>query len=109
MLYDPKWEVKADPFSLPHFIAWLERQPPERMYDFHNCTGGCLIGQYIASFPDGQYIASFPRVGYVVACLRLFGTDSLGKPNQDIAYEYPRTFGAALERARNLLSETYHG
>ncbi len=27
MLYDPKWEVKADPFSLENLIAWLENQP----------------------------------------------------------------------------------
>ena len=45
MLYDPKWEVKADPFSLADFIAWLETQPADERYDWHD-VHGCACARY---------------------------------------------------------------
>jgi hypothetical protein len=47
MLYDKRWEkpeVKADPLTLESLIAWLEKQPSHKKYDFHNCEGKCLYG-----------------------------------------------------------------
>jgi hypothetical protein len=45
MLYDPKWEQKTDDvFSLESLIAWLEKQPRDRRYDYidtHNCLAAC--------------------------------------------------------------------
>ncbi len=92
MLYDPKWEqeIKADPFMLSSLIAWLKRQPAHERYKFANCEGQCLFSQYLRwalgshRFGDGSY-AEF--------CCHV---------PQAIAAGWPRTFGAALARARAL-------
>ena len=102
MLYDPKWEVetKPDVFSLENLVAWAEKQPAEKEYDF--CCTQCYLGQY------------FEAHGYQVAML---GTDNVtfvdrGKARRvdlpphfnAIAQDEPRTFGAALSRARKALA-----
>ncbi len=47
MLYDPKWG-KDDIWSLPRFIAWLEKQPSDGTY--HYCSSGnCLIAKYLTA------------------------------------------------------------
>lgn len=61
MLYDPKWEVKADPLTLDGLIAWLEKQPADAGYDFCE-IGKCLLAQWVLSIdpqsplPTGQEI-----------------------------------------------------
>lgn len=92
MLFDPKWEqqieTKADPHSLEAVIAWLETQPADREYDFINCRGGCLVGQYgNATGIDWieAHQALHERYGLYFAC------------------GFPCTFGAALSRARKVL------
>lgn len=92
MLYDPKWEqkTKADPFSLVSLIAWLQKQNPNAHYDY--CIPQeCLIGQWLKS----SGIAECGLKSHQVQ--RLFG----GR-GDDIVIPHPRTFGAALERARVL-------
>ncbi len=89
----PTPEVKADPMSLDGFIAWLEKQDAAERYDWENCSGRCLVGQYqchclgvdAANRPSG-YGAFF---GYKLT--NIF---------QRIALEHPWTFGGALTRAR---------
>ena len=98
MLYDPKWEkqaeTKADPLTLPALIAWLEQQPSEATYCYYS-TGHCLIAQYLQAAGLAKSVGghSFTPLG--------------GGPRQnipenfsDIAWDSPRTFGAALNRAR---------
>lgn len=100
MLYNPKWEqkTKADPFTLEGLIAWLEHQPVSKKYNYMNCQGRCLYGQYMKSVgvcwdeaaptghsPDPH--RAFREKVYLIACR------SAG----------PSIFGAALERARALL------
>ena len=31
------------------FRQWLNVQPPDKEYSFHDCTGLCAVGQYMAS------------------------------------------------------------
>lgn len=99
MLYDPKWEKPAeqkvaDPMSLASLIAWLERQPARKTYNYI-CNGHCLLAQY------------FTAMGYqnIVMLSRQFihGRDTLVDlpPHfNSIAINEPRTFGGALRRAR---------
>ena len=90
MLYDPKWEVKADPLSLESLIAWLETQPPETEYEWTDCHGGCLIGRYFAAMGiKGPLYSEVFDEGwkYARVCSDLSG---------------PTTYGAALKRARAL-------
>lgn len=100
MFFDPqcKPEVKPattpDIYALPTLIAWLETKPKDGTYNFYNCNGECLLGQYMTAcgvkhqFGDGQYAE--------LAEVTNWGTG--------IAFEQPNTFGAALERARALQS-----
>lgn len=102
MLYDPKWEqqTKADPFKLETLIAWLESQDPNQQYDYWDCKGRCLYGQYMThhGIPWSEARAS--------DVYREKGAD----PNKiyrewfynKIAVTEPYTFGGALERARKL-------
>jgi len=101
MLYDPKWEAptKANPFTLPSLIAWLEKQPALKTFNFGNCTGECLYGQYMASVgvpwdearkqkaPRIDRYREFRHAVYCAVCIA-------------------DTFGAALKRARKAYSST---
>ena len=31
------------------FRAWLNVQPDDKQYSFHDCTGNCAMGQYMTS------------------------------------------------------------
>lgn len=92
MLYDPKWEMKAKP-SLDGLIAWLETQDPTVAYDFDNCQGQCLIGQYMNHLGIGWIN------NYMPTCRTIFGGDGF---SVGVAVEEPWTYGAALFRARAL-------
>lgn len=101
MLYDPKWEVevKADPFSLESLIAWLETMPIDKSYNYMDCDGRCLLGQYGSHV--GARFHKFTRAKF---------DSSLGK-FRDLVYEQvasdaPHTFGAALDRARTALAKS---
>lgn len=98
MLYDPKWEQKtrADPFKLEGLIAWLENQSPGRRYEYYDCHGGCLIGIYSAD------------VGVDMSeCHDAFWRRGKGQGElHEIAKPKPWTMGAALNRARDYLSQS---
>lgn len=84
-------ETKADPFSLESLIAWLEKQPADKKYDYFNCQGACLIDQYfgrITSFAEYHDICERTNWG------------------AEIAGPMPHTFGAALDRARAALVQS---
>jgi hypothetical protein len=102
MLYDPKWEVKTDPFTFESLIAWLERQPAQKEYCFMD-NGGCLFFQYLEEMGVdvvGVGGASFRRE----ADDRDGGRHPLPTGWPSLASLEPHTFGAALERARAALA-----
>ena len=97
---DPKWEqqAKADPFKLETLIAWLEKQPGKKAYNYCDISN-CLLSQY------------FQAQGFDAAQTGGHGQLAWGSPRQYakwpaewivIPEDMPRTFGAALERARKL-------
>jgi hypothetical protein len=103
MLYDKRWDktdTKTDPLSLGSLIAWLETKSPTQHYDYRNCDGECLYGQYMAS--------------HGIAWQESGATGNLDAPKKrsdfcclvyhEIARPLPWTFGAALERARAAVS-----
>ena len=104
MLYDPKWEktteTKPEVFSLAGLIAWLEQQPPEAEYDWPDIDG-CLLCNYLRAVtgvkrPAAQQWATSKSIGF----------DTLGKNwgYWQICKVQPRTYGAALARARAVLA-----
>ena len=96
MLYDPKWEteVKADPFSLESLIAWLEKQPVDKVYDFNDCGGGCLLEQYAAAMGIPDECGRYGKLD------DLFDRGVSPRHRPAIAVQKPWTFGAALARAK---------
>lgn len=95
MLYDPKWEVKADPefdgVTLSGLIAFLQTKDPLQRYEYANPLI-CAAAQYKASigYRGNDVLVSFglcPMPGD--AGFWLF----------KILGSHPYTFGAALERA----------
>lgn len=102
MLYDPKWETKVDPLSLAGLIAWLETQPANRTYEWMDCSGGCLIGEYGRAIG----IKRLDRRNYELN--QIFGGDNgtiFDTYSQVCNGGGPYTYGAALKRAREVLSE----
>lgn len=99
MLYDKRWdkqvETKADPFSLESLIAWLEKQPAKKKYDYFDCRGRCLFGQYAAATMDMSWMNVVVLEGHKHEFKLLA---------YDIACQKPYTFGAALERARAVMA-----
>lgn len=93
MLYDPKWEKKTatDPLSLEGLIAWLETKNPDESYNFHDCKGACLWDQYMGRCTGSEEYEKIWKH------FRTFGFS---------AATSPRTFGAALARARAALAES---
>jgi len=107
MLYDQRWDAKtkADPFSLESLIAWLEKQPADGVYCYAD-TGHCLISQHFKAAGFGPRIA----VGVGSFCTAPLRSERWSRDNNypsafdDIAVARPRTFGAALTRARAVLA-----
>lgn len=98
MLYDPNWEVKtkADPFTLTSLIGWLEKQPLNKSYGYFNLRH-CVMAEYFRAqgyrwvlMGGGEFNHGFLWI------LRKRLPDTFIK----IAVRWPRTYGAALERAR---------
>lgn len=88
MLYDLKWDTR----SLESFINWLEQKPREAKYDFCH-PDKCAIAQWLQEKGDPEYS---------IACVEpLFAGNGeyVAQGNGDIRCW---TFGAALERAREV-------
>lgn len=86
-------DSKSRIFSLEGLIAWLETQDPATEYDYSDCFGMCLIGQYLAARGVpweeeryGDFLTLPARVTIASGCSAPFG----------------ETYGAALDRARAL-------
>lgn len=85
-------QVQQGP-SVAGFIAWLEKHPAHAEY-FWSSGSVCACGKYAESI--GQYRDWMGRIvsrNYLI-------WDKL----DHIAHARPRTFGAALERARALIA-----
>jgi hypothetical protein len=102
MLYDPKWEGA----SLLGFIGWLETKDPKARYNFNDCNGLCLLGQYMTAIgiawtgaPE-HWNRSWDKSSYMRVAQRLFGPTRYKEPAFWVLSKRPHTFGAALKRAR---------
>jgi hypothetical protein len=96
MLYDPKWEIKPLTFSPDGLIEWLEKQPAAEVYDYHDCDT-CLAAQFNAAC-GLEYYPPNPLLFWK------FWTDFRYKLEW-LATDSPRTFGAALDRARKAFAK----
>ncbi len=89
MLYDKRWERKAEQPSLEGLLAWLEAQP-DRVYDYTDARD-CLVARYL------QHIGYSQRA----SGLHAHEIDTFfGREGHRIAVQRPWTYKAALHRAR---------
>jgi hypothetical protein len=107
MLYDPKWELRHDPFALPSLIAWLEGQDPLEDYCYSS-TGECLLARYFTARGFNKVIMAAGFFYHWPRPTAQYEITHLPPHFNDIAKGKVRTFGAALDRARALsLVHTY--
>lgn len=99
MLYDPKWEVKADPFKLETLIAWLETQNPRTEYDYTNPQDCVLCRYFTAQGFKGVNVAQNLLWHEGAA-----GHTKFPEAMWNVAYcdRDPGTYGAVLKRARKI-------
>lgn len=90
----PQVEPKADPFTLDSLIAWLETKDPVEEYVWFNLKGSCLLSQYSCAHGGSPW--------YV----KHFGGEEKCQPFENMAFDRPHTFGAALTRARSIKAGT---
>lgn len=95
MLYDKRWNAKADPFSLEALISWLKKQPAEKKYH-HGSLQFCLLAQFIRHTGVSNRNAIKDK-SWELGILPPFATVAFGASGAG-----PYTFGAALTRARAL-------
>ena len=97
-------ETKPQVPSLRGLVAWLETQDPTTEYDWACTNGGCLMGLYATSvgicYKD---MCTWPQDGGRPYYERCNNNGGGGPYSGIIAISKPRTFGAALERARSCL------
>lgn len=96
-----KVQIKTKPkrWTIEHLIKFLETKDPNEQYCYVS-TGNCLNAQYI-------------RWAYKIPMLLCVGVDDyfafpfwygrIPEEFNTVAIQSPRTFGAALERARSYL------
>lgn len=104
MLYDKRWDKKitADPFSLEALIAWLEMRPADEVYPFFDIYG-CVMCQFRQA--QGQATPWLTRGAYTGPFDRGLGEADTVNRYHAVAGTAPFTFGAALSRARAILSK----
>jgi hypothetical protein len=107
MFFDPgtKTETKTDLLALDSLIAWLEKQPANRTYCYTD-NGHCLIGQYLEQ-TLGEPVSVGPLEYQTRALLGTEADIRLPRSWNHVASVWPHNFGAALERARQLVAKAY--
>ena len=95
-------EPKHDPFTLESLVAWAEKQPTHKRYDFW--CDRCYLGQYFEA--HGYQI---DMIGCGTVTFAGHKTKNLPPFFNSIAMSQPHTFGAALTRARAALTSQNKG
>jgi hypothetical protein len=98
MLHNKSTGLKPDVMSMESLVNWLEQQPPEKTYNYYS-NRNCLVAQYLKS--NGHEDVLIFSMGHWQDhndIDRLFPIKF-----DDVAVAQPRTFGAALKRAKACL------
>lgn len=113
MLHNSNWDRRPEP-SLPGLIAWLRTMPAGGKYDFCDCHGQCLVGQYMAHLGiPWEYSSASCDTTYIRTIKSIFDAYRTGdcpshrrwdSPAWCVIVTGPWTFGAALVRAEALVA-----
>lgn len=102
MLYDPKWNTKTEEqiLSFENLAAWLRTKNPKGTYNYTDCGGRCLYGQYMKAHGI-KWVDSGSGAGLkdCTEARENFCCDVY----LEVARPTPWTFGDALERTEQFL------
>lgn len=92
MLYNKDWdtETKTNIYTMESLVAWLEKQPFNKIYDYANCKGKCLLGLYLGGTEKAFLDFSGTGHPFEMAVYRLATTKT-------------HTMGAMLKRIKKAL------
>jgi hypothetical protein len=98
--------TKPEDLTIESVVKWLEKQPSNRAYDYRNAYG-CLAQQYNKSigreYPVLQLAKQLRADGLPLIMGEVeYRLSPFDKKLENIAKQQPRTFGAALERAKQM-------
>jgi len=98
MLHNKSTGLKPDVMSMEGLVNWLEQQPASRKYEYYDHRN-CLVAQYLKAHGyEDPFVYSMGRWQDNKGMDWSFPGEFDG-----IAADCPRTFGAALKRAKALL------
>jgi hypothetical protein len=98
--------TKPEDLTIESVVKWLEKQPSHGAYDYRNAYG-CLAQQYNKSigreYPVLQLAKQLKAADIPLVMEEIDKRLSpFDKKLENIAKQQPRTFGAALERAKQM-------
>jgi hypothetical protein len=93
--------VVHDVMSTESLVAWLETMPADGTYEFSNTRTPCLQAQYFEAMGTPTRLLGNTSVMFRDGIRR----GPISKAFQVTAFNHPRTFGAALERAKTFLKQ----
>lgn len=93
--------VVHDVMSTESLVAWLETMPADGTYEYNNCKTPCLQAQYFEAMGTPTRLLGNTTVMFLDGIRR----GPIPTAFQVAAAEHPRTFGAALERAKTFLKQ----
>lgn len=102
MLYNPAWEApvkaKPHPVSLEGLITWLEKQNPDTRYNYTS-NSDCLLSRYFRSCGYLRVRCYLDGFHYSLIFFK-----NIPEEMNYVAGDYGWTYGAALDRARRVVS-----
>lgn len=91
---------KPDVMAMESLVRWLETQPPRAAYNYFDHTN-CLVAQYLM---DNGYQQVFCyAMGNFTHSENMYRDNHYPMEFDDVAVHEPRTFGGALQRAKDYL------
>lgn len=106
MLNNPNWNNPVDAMSMDSLISWLEKKPADGTY-FYGSSQECLLAQYFRD--QGVQVTALGNTRLLIEgekhCTEIpVGFQrTAGYPFGTRTSDGGQTFGAALERARQLV------
>lgn len=91
---------KPDVMAMESLVKWLETQPPMASYDYFDHTN-CLVSQYLMA--NGYQQVFCYAMGLFNHSENMQRDTHYPMEFDEVAVHQPRTFGGALQRAKDFL------
>lgn len=98
MLHNKSTGLKPDVMSMESLVDWLEKKPSKETYEYCDHRG-CLVAQYLTE-QGYQNVFAYSMGSFSHGRIDEYNDAKFPKAFDDVAVVEPRTFGAALGRAK---------